>query len=70
MVKDLRSKTCRPISIKLLANYPCTKGIKVCLDKGTDPHQKGDNHKNVNIGWGLLTILFSRTNDSEKLKFT
>jgi hypothetical protein len=28
------------------------KGIQVCLDKGTDPHQKGDNHKNANICCG------------------
>jgi hypothetical protein len=46
------------------------KGNQVCLDNGTDPHQRGDNHKNANIGWGHSKILFSRTNDPEKLKFT
>jgi hypothetical protein len=47
------------------------KGIQVCLDKGTDTHQRGDNDKNANIGWpGHLKILFSRTNDPEKFKFT
>jgi hypothetical protein len=64
------SKTSRPISIKLDANYPCMKGIQVCLDKGTDTHQREDYHKNANIGWGHLKILFSRTNDPEKLIFT
>jgi hypothetical protein len=38
------------ISVKLDANYPYMKAIQVCLDKGTDPHQRGDNHKNANIG--------------------
>jgi hypothetical protein len=63
------------MSIKLDANYPCMKGIQVVvvfffLDKGTYPHQRGDNHKNANIGCGYLKILFSRTNDPEKLKST
>jgi hypothetical protein len=39
------------ISIKIDANYPCIKGIQVCLDKGTDPYQRGDDNKNANIGW-------------------
>jgi hypothetical protein len=34
-------------------NYPCMKGIQICLDKGTNPNQKGDNHKNANIAWGI-----------------
>jgi hypothetical protein len=41
----------KPISIKLDANYPSMKGNQVYLDRGTDPHQRGDNHKNANIGW-------------------
>jgi hypothetical protein len=32
-------------------NYPWIKG----------PFQRGDNHKNVKMGWGHLKILFSRT---------
>jgi hypothetical protein len=28
---------------------------------GLGPVQRGDNHKNVKIGWGHLKILFSRT---------
>jgi hypothetical protein len=64
-------KTKRPISIKIHANYPCIKGIQVCLEKGTDTHQKGDNNKNANIGLpGHLKVLFSRTDDPEKLIFT
>jgi hypothetical protein len=51
-------KTKRPISIKIDANRPCIIGIQVWLDKGTDPHQRGDN-KNADIGWpGRLKILF------------
>jgi hypothetical protein len=34
------SKTSRPISIKLYANYFCMKGIQVCLNKGPGPHQR------------------------------
>jgi hypothetical protein len=41
----------RPISIKIDANYPRLKRIQVCLDKGTDTHQRGNNNKNANIGW-------------------
>jgi hypothetical protein len=65
-------KTRRPISIKIDANYPCIKGIQVCLEKGTGTHQRGDKSKNANtcIGWlGHLKILFSRTDDPEKLNF-
>jgi hypothetical protein len=51
------------ISIKLDATYLCMKGIQVCLDKETNPHQRGNNHENPNIGWVHLKILFSRTND-------
>jgi hypothetical protein len=58
-----------PISVKLNANYPCMKGIQVRLDKGRDPHQRGNNHKNSSIGWDHLKLLFSRTNDAGKLRF-
>jgi hypothetical protein len=34
-------------------------GIQVCSNEGPGPLQKGDNHKNVKIGWGHLKI-FSR----------
>jgi hypothetical protein len=37
------------------------KGIQVCSNKGPGPFQRGDNHKNVKMGWGLLKIFFSRT---------
>jgi hypothetical protein len=37
------------------------KGIQVCSNKRQGPILKGDNHKNVKIGWGHLYILFSRT---------
>jgi hypothetical protein len=31
------------------------------LIKGPGPLQRGDNQKDVKIGWGLLKIFFSRT---------
>jgi hypothetical protein len=37
------------------------KGLRVCSNKGPGRLQKGDNHKNVKMGWGHLNILFSRT---------
>jgi hypothetical protein len=37
------------------------KGIQVCSNKGLGLLQRGDNYKNVKIGWDLLKILFSRT---------
>jgi hypothetical protein len=36
-------------------------GIQFCSNKGPDPVQRGDNHKNVKMGWGHLIIAFSRT---------
>jgi hypothetical protein len=36
------------------------KGIQVCSNKGPGPFQRGNNHKNVKMGWGHLKI-FSRT---------
>jgi hypothetical protein len=50
-----------PNSIKLGTNYPWVKGIQVCSDKGPGLLQRGDNHKNVKMGWGHLIIFFSRT---------
>jgi hypothetical protein len=52
--KIFLSKTSRPISIKPDANYPCMKEIQVCSNKGKYSHQRGDNHKNANIGWDNL----------------
>jgi hypothetical protein len=36
------------------------KGIQVCSNKGPGPLQRGDNNKNVKIGWDHLKI-FCRT---------
>jgi hypothetical protein len=36
------------------------KGIQVCSNIGPGPLQRGDNHKNVKMGWCHLKI-FSRT---------
>jgi hypothetical protein len=69
-LEKIISKTNWPNSIEVDADYPYVKAIHVCLDKGTDPHQRGDNYKHANIGKGHLKILFSRTNNLEKLRFT
>jgi hypothetical protein len=37
------------------------KGIQIYSNKGPDPLQRGDNHKNVKMWWGHLKIFFSRT---------
>jgi hypothetical protein len=37
------------------------KGIQVCSNKGPSPLLRGDNHKDVKMGWGHLKIFFSRT---------
>jgi hypothetical protein len=37
------------------------KVIQVCSNKGPCPFQRGDNHKNVKMGWLHLKIFFSRT---------
>jgi hypothetical protein len=34
------------------------KEIQVCSNKGPGPLQRGDNHKNVKMGWGHLKIFF------------
>jgi hypothetical protein len=36
-------------------------GNQVCSNKGPIPLQRGDNYKNVKMGWGHLKIFFSRT---------
>jgi hypothetical protein len=50
-----------PNSIKLNTHYPWVKGIQVSSNKGPGPFQRGDNHKNVKMGWGHFKIFFSRT---------
>jgi hypothetical protein len=49
-----------PNSIKLGTNYPWVKRIQVCSNEGPGPLQRGDNHKNVKMGWCHLKI-FTRT---------
>ena len=50
-----------PISIKLSTNHPWVKGIVKYSNKGPNPLQRGDNHKNVKMGWGHLKSFFSTT---------
>jgi hypothetical protein len=46
------------------------KGNQVYSNKGPGPLQRGDNHKNVKLGWGPLKTLFLRSIKPEKLNFT
>jgi hypothetical protein len=39
-------------------------GIQVSSNIGRGSLQRGDNHKNVKMGWCYLKILFSRTTGS------
>jgi hypothetical protein len=50
-----------PKSIKLGTNYPWVNGIQVCSNKGPGPLHRGDNHKNVKMGWGHLKNFISKT---------
>jgi hypothetical protein len=59
-LKIFFSRTSRPKSIKLGTNYSWVKRIQVCSNKGRDPLQRGDNHKNVKMRWVRLKI-FLRT---------
>jgi hypothetical protein len=60
-LKIFFSRTSWPNSIKLGTNYSWKKENQVCSNKGPGPLQRGDNHKNVKMGWGHLNIFFSRT---------
>jgi hypothetical protein len=58
------------ISKNTLGTYcPWVKGIQVCSVKGPGPLQRGDDHKNVKMGWGHLKVLFFTTLKSEKAEF-
>jgi hypothetical protein len=54
--KKIFSRTSRPISMKLHTNYAWVKGILNSLNKGPDPLQRGDHHKNTKMGWSHLKI--------------
>jgi hypothetical protein len=69
-LKIFFSRTSRPISIKLGTIYPWLKGIQVYSNKGPGLLQRGDNHKNMKMGWGHLKIFFSRTIGPEEFIFT
>jgi hypothetical protein len=51
ILKKIFSRTSWPISIKLGTNHPLVKGILLCSNKGPDLLQRGDNYKNVKMGW-------------------
>jgi hypothetical protein len=50
--------------MKLVINHSWTMEILNCSNKGSGPLQRGDNYKNMEIGWGHLKI-FSRTTEPE-----
>jgi hypothetical protein len=52
------SRTSKPISIKRSTSHPWVKGILNCSNKGPDPLQREDNHKNANIWRGYWKICF------------
>jgi hypothetical protein len=54
LLKIFFSTTSRPNSIKLGTNYPLVKRIQVHTNKGPDPLQRGNNHKNGKNGVGLF----------------
>jgi hypothetical protein len=58
------SRTSRPISMKLNSNHPSVKGVLNYSNEGPTPLQRGDNYKNVQMGWGHLEI-FSRATEPE-----
>jgi hypothetical protein len=58
ILKDIFSRTRRPISIKLGTNHPRVGGILNCSNKGPTLLERGDNCKNV---MGLLKIFFQTT---------
>jgi hypothetical protein len=59
ILKIFFSRTTGPNSIN--TKQPQIKGIQVFfLNKGPGPLQRGDNHKNMKMGWGHLKI-FTRT---------
>ena len=60
VLKVFSSRTSCPNSIKLGTHYPWVNEIQVCSNKGPGPLLRGDNYKNVKMGWGHLKI-FSRT---------
>ena len=62
-LKIFFSRTSCPNSIKLGTHYPWMKEIQVCSNKGPVPLLRGDNYKNVKMGWGHLKIYFSRTTE-------
>jgi hypothetical protein len=49
--KKIFSRTNRPILLKLGTSYLWVRRIHVYSNEGPGPLQRGDNHKNVKMGW-------------------
>jgi hypothetical protein len=56
-LKIFFSRTSGPNSIKHGTNFPWMKGVRLCSNKGTDPLQRGDNHKKYKNGMGSFKNL-------------
>jgi hypothetical protein len=56
--------------MKLGTHYPWVKGIQFFSNKGPGPLQRGDNYKNVKMGWGHNKFFFTRIPGPGKLKLT
>jgi hypothetical protein len=56
ILKNISSRTSRPISIKLGRNHPWVKGILNYSNKGPVPLQMGYNHKNAKMRLDHLKI--------------
>jgi hypothetical protein len=50
-------------------NHHWVKGILNCSNKGSDPLQRRNNHKNAKMRWGHLKI-FLKTTEPEEFIFT
>ena len=53
-LKIFFSRTTGPISFKLGTSHPQVTEFQICTSKGPSLLQRGDNHKNAQIRWGLM----------------
>jgi hypothetical protein len=64
-MKQIFFRTSRPISIKLVTNYPWVKEILNCSNKRPGPLHRGDNYINTKMGSDHLRIFFSITTEKK-----
>jgi hypothetical protein len=56
-LKIVFSKINRPISITFDKSHPCMEGIQDCSDIRPERLQRGYDHKNAKLGWGVLIFV-------------